>query len=406
MNFNFLDSFFDRNDNNKRYINDFLSDSQFMRNSVNDYFGKKTAVWIDTTNAFKHYIEVPELRMVIDRRAKMISSNIPSLIDLEGKPVEKHWCLDLLKNPNPTQCWSEVIYSMAINDALYSTSFLYAPKRSFGIVNYILPLASHCMQINTSGKTLKQFDKGGLIDSYTYNYNEDEPQKLDYNDVIMIMTTDGINLLNPISIIESLKYPISNIRALYNKRNVLLENIGAVGILAAKKSDLGGALPVTPEEKKQIQRDWYNRSKDEVLISDIELDWLPMSYPTKDLMLYEELTADKLAIIDAYGLNYYIFSNEKGSTFTNVRDGIRMAYTNTIIPEAEKLYNSLTEQLGLDKEGLKLVPKFDHIPVLQKDIKEESESLKTRADAIQSIMVNLPLTEDEIRAIIFNYHSV
>ena len=403
MNINFWDAFFGRYDNtSKRYIDQFSPNTNSGNRYANEYFGKKKAVWIDTSKAFQHYIEIPELRTVVNRKAKMISSGIPVLYNDNGDIIDKHWVLDLIKNPNPTQCWDEVIYSMAVNDALYSTSFLYAPKRSFGIVNLMLPLASHKMQINTSGRTLKQMDAGGMIDSYVYNYSDESPQKLAFEEVIMLQTTDGMNMLNPVSIIDSLKFPLSNIRAQYNKRNVLLENMGAIGILSAKKSDIGGALPVTPEEKKQIQRDWYNRSKDEVLITENELDWIPMSYPTKDLMLFEELTADKLAVIDAFGLNYYVFSNEKGSTFSNVRDGIRMAYTDTIIPETDKIYDNLTEQLGLDKEGLRLKAHFDHIPVLQSDVLNESQSLNTRADALNKIILaGVPLSDEEKRALLF-----
>jgi hypothetical protein len=403
MNFNFWDAFFGRFENNsKRYIDQFSGSQQPGSRNVNEYFGKKKAVWIDTSKAFQLYIDIPELRTIVNRKAKMISSGIPKLYNDKDEIVENHWVLDLIKNPNPTQCWDEVIYSMAVNDALYSTSFLYAPKRSFGIVNLVLPLASHKMQINTSGRTLKQMDVGGLIENYIYNYSDEKPQKLEFEEVIMLQTTDGMNLLNPVSIIESLKFPLSNIQAQYNKRNVLLENIGSIGILTAKKSDIGGALPVTPEEKKKIQRDWYNRSKDEVIITETELDWLPMSFPTKDLMLFEELTADKLAVIDAFGLNYYIFSNEKGSTFSNVRDGIRMAYTDTIIPETDKIYDNLTEQLGLDKEGLRLKAHFDHIPVLQSDILEESQSLNSRADALNKIILAGVILSDEEKKALLN----
>lgn len=403
MNINFWDAFFGSYDNqSKRYIDQFSPNTNTGNRYINEYFGKKKAVWIDTSKAFQHYIEIPELRTVINRKAKMISSGIPKLYNDKGEIVENHWVLNLIKNPNPTQCWDEVIYSTAVNDALYSTAFLYAPKRSFGIVNLILPLASHKMQINTSGRTLKQMDKGGLIKDYTYNFSDESPQKLDFEEIIMLQTTDGLNLLNPVSIIDSLKFPLSNIRAQYNKRNVLLENMGAIGILSAKKSDIGGALPVTPEEKKQIQSDWYNRSKDEVIITESELDWHPMSYPTKDLMLFEELTADKLALIDAFGLNYYVFSNEKGSTFSNVRDGIRMAYTDTIIPESDKIYDNLTEQLGLDKEGLRLKAHFDHLPVLQSDVAQESQSLNTRADALNKIITaGVVLSDEEKRALLF-----
>ena len=243
--------------------------------------------------------------------------------------------------------------------------------------------------------------KDGLIKDYTYNYDGQNKEDLTLEEVIIIQSNDGINILNPVSRIESLKFPISNIKAQYNKRNVLLENLGAIGILSSENSDMGGALPMTPEEKRDIQRDWYYRNKDELMITESAVKWQPMSYPTKDLMLFEELTADKLAIIDLFGLNYYIFSNEKGSTYSNVRDGIRMAYTDTIIPESKKIYDNITESLGLDKQGLRLVADYDHIPVLQDDYLSQSEALNKRADALTKIVnAGIALSEEEMRALL------
>ena len=54
------------------------------------------------------------------------------------------------------------------------------------------------------------------------------------------------------------------------------------------------------------------------MITESQVSWQPMSYPTKDLMLFEELNADKIALIDAYGLNVNLFSSERGTTFSNV----------------------------------------------------------------------------------------
>lgn len=363
------------------------------RNYQHDFYGKKTAVWIDTSKPFQNYIEIPELRTVIDKKAQMISNGTPRLIrESDGTEVEQHWAVDLLKNPNPMQSWNDVMYSISVNDSLYSSAFVYAPKRSFGIVNLFVPLATHKMQINTTGKSLKQMESGGLIKDYVFNYNEDNKETLSNDEVIIIQTTDGVNILNSVSRIESLKYPLSNIKAQYNKRNVLLENIGAIGILSTTNSDLGGALPMSPEEKEQIQRDWYNRSKDEIIISENEVKWTPMGFKTKDLMLFEELKADKLAIIDAFGLNYYIFSNEDGSTYSNVNYGERLAYTNTIIPESKHIYDNITEQLGLDKEGLRLTATFDHIPVLQNDILQDAQAINYRTDALIKMQETLGIT--------------
>jgi hypothetical protein len=326
-----------------------------------------------------------------------MSSAVPVLYDKDGVRVESHWMLDLIKNPNPTQSWEDVIFCLSVNDALWSSSFAYAPKRSFGIVNLMMPLPSDKMKIKLSGKKLKQMDTDGLIDGFQFCYGDDI-EDLTFEDVIYLSTTDGVNIVNPSSRIDSLKYPLSNIKAQYHKRNVLLENIGSIGILSARNNDIGGTIPMTPEEKREIQQDWYRRSKDELIITESDVNWQPMSYPTKDLMLFEELTSDKMAIIDTYGLNPYLFSQEKGATFSNVKEGVRMAYTDTIIPETIQMYNSMSQQLGLINEGMHLVPDFSHIPVLQDDESAKADVLNKRAEAINKIIAaGVQLTEDEIR---------
>jgi hypothetical protein len=219
--------------------------------------------------------------------------------------------------------------------------------------------------------------------------------------MVYITTPDGMNLIKPVSRIETLKYPLSNLSAQYHKRNVLLENIGAIGILSAQQNDIGGAIPMTPEEKRQIQRDWFTRSKDELIITESNVNWQPMSYPTRDLLLFEEQTADKLALIDAFGLNYNLFSNEKGSTFQNVRDSIRMVYTDTIIPETQQIYDSIGQQLGLTDEGVYLHAEFDHLPVLQADEEKTANVMKTRAEALEKINnAGVELSEDEKKLIL------
>lgn len=397
---NFWSSFFGWDQSRmNRYINDFRTNHNSISNQV---WGVKQPVWIDTDKAYRHYLEIPELRTVINKRASMMADGVPYLEDMEGNKVDKHpWLFDLINNPNPTQSWSDVIFTLSVNDALYSNSFAYAPKRSFGIVNLFVPLPSNQIVINLSGRRLKQFEDEGLIDSYTFYYDDDTKEKLSVEEVVYLMTPDGLNIVNPNSRMDALRFPLSNIRAGYSKRNVLLENIGALGILSAKSNDIGGAIPMTPEEKREIQQDWYRRSKDELIITEADVNWQPMSFPTKDLMLYEELTADKMAIVDIYGLNSYVFSQDRGATFSNVKEGLKMAYTDTIIPETKAMYASLSEQLGLIDEGYKICVSFDHIPVLQTDTNQSAQALDTRASALLKIQQSgVQLTDEEARMIL------
>jgi HK97 family phage portal protein len=359
-------------------------------------WGKKEAVWLDTGDAWRLYIEIPELRSVINKRATMMSSNIPKLYDKSGKIVEKHWLLDLINHPNAIQSWSDVIYSIAVQDALYSNVIVYSPIRSFQIRNLFVPLPANKIEINLSGKKLKQMDKENLIDNFKFTYDDKSVETIEWQDAIYLTTADGMNIVKPISRIDTLKYPLSNIQAGYKKRNVLLENIGAIGILSAQQTDMGGAIPMTPEEREQIRKDWYRRSKDELIITEANVNWQPMSYPTKDLMLFEELTADKIALIDAFGLSINLFSSEKGSTFTNVRDSIRMVFTDTIIPETQQIYNSLISQFGLEKEGYYLEASFDHLPILQNDQKESAEVRKINSETMKILSeIGVILNEEQ-----------
>lgn len=395
MAFNFLSAFVDNYANTDRYRN---LTRQIFPPAV-QIWGKKEAVWLDTGDAWRLFIDIPELRSVVNKRATMMSSNVPTLFDKDGNLVTDHWINDLINKPNGVQSWSDVVYSMSVQDALYSNVVAYCPLRSFGQRNLIITLPNNKIQINLSGKKLKQMEMNDLITSFVFTYDDGSKETIELQDSIYLTTADGMNIVKPISRIDSLRLPLSNIMASYNKRNVLLENLGAIGILSAQSNDMGGAIPMTPEERQKIQKDWYRRQKDELIITESNVNWQPMSYPTRDLMLFEELTEDKLAIIDAFGLNYNLFSSDKGATFTNVRDSIRMAYTDTIIPETQQIYDSMIAQWGLQGEYY-LKADFNHLPILQDDENQKATAHKTKVETVKMINELVPLTEDQLKQLL------
>lgn len=395
MAFNFLSAFVDNYANTDRYRN---LTRQIFPPAV-QIWGKKEAVWLDTGDAWRLFIDIPELRSVVNKRATMMSSNVPTLFDKDGNLVTDHWINDLINKPNGVQSWSDVVYSMSVQDALYSNVVAYCPLRSFGQRNLIITLPNNKIKINLSGKKLKQMEMNDLITSFVFTYDDGSKETIDLADSIYLTTADGMNIVRPISRIDSLRLPLSNIMASYNKRNVLLENLGAIGILSSQSNDMGGAIPMTPEERQKIQKDWYRRQKDELIITESNVNWQPMSYPTRDLMLFEELTEDKLAIIDAFGLNYNLFSSDKGATFSNVRDSIRMAYTDTIIPETQQIYDSMIAQWGLQGEYY-LKADFNHLPILQDDENQKATAHKTKVETVKMINELVPLTEEQLKQLL------
>jgi len=287
---------------------------------------------------------------------------------------------------------------MSVQDGLYNNAFAYAPARMGGIRNLIVPLPADKVKMHLSGKKLKQMDAEDMVDKFTFVYDTGDKEAIEWVDMLYVTTDDGMNIIKPVSRVETLRFPLSNIRAQYHKRNVLLENIGAIGILSSENSDMAGAIPMTPEEKQQVQRDWFKRQKDELIITEAKVKWTPMSYPTKDLMLFEELTADKLALFDAYGLNANIFSSVEGTTFSNVRDSIRMIYTDTIIPETQSLYDSMMRQWGLHEQGYYLKAEFDHLPIMQDDEVQAANTMKIKAETLEKLRnLGVNMDEEEIR---------
>ena len=137
---------------------------QYLNNNQQSYYGTKDAVWVDTNKPFELYLQVPELRTVIDKRASMMASGLPVLKNADGEIVTDHqWVQDLIAKPNPTQSWSDVIYSLSVNDGLFANAFAYCPKRSFDIRNLIVPLPSSKVKLKLSGRYLDQMETGGMI---------------------------------------------------------------------------------------------------------------------------------------------------------------------------------------------------------------------------------------------------
>lgn len=370
-------AFTDLINNDERVINQVRS--EFWGNY--QLWGKKEAVWIDMSNKFQLYIQIPELRAVIDKRASMMMTNIPVLKDKDGNVVENHWLLELIKKPNATQSWQDVVFNLAVQDGIYSNAFAYTPKLSFDIRKMIVPLPTDHVVIDTNGKRLNAMDVEGLIDKYRFRYDDGKVETINLEDMLYIMTPDGINIINPKSRLEGLQLPLSNIMASYKKRNVLLENLSSPGILSGGKTDIGGAIPLTVEERHELQKSFIKRHQNEIIVTETPVNWTAMSFPTRDLMLFEEVKEDFLKVIDAYGLNMNIFSSSEGSTFSNVRDSIRMVYTDTIIPETQTLYNSIVSFYGLDKDGYTLHADFSHLPVLQSDESVKNTADKTKIEA-------------------------
>jgi hypothetical protein len=87
-------------------------------------------------------------------------------------------------------------------------------------------------------------------------------------------------------------------------------------------------------------------------------------------------------------LNDNLFSREKASNYTNLIEGIKMAYQSCIIPFGEDIALTMTKAFKMDAKNNWLELDFSHLEVLKDDEKVKSENLKRTVESISILNQN------------------
>lgn len=353
--------------------------------------GKKEVFYMDTQKPYELYNTIPELRQVVDKKATMFSNMELKLIDLKtGNAIDDAEFQKLVQNPNIFQSMNKWLRNFKTQEQVYGNQFIYKNKPST-LSKYpvsLMNISPKYISFNLTGKVFDQLDIESVIKNY--KYKDDGGERVFKTKEIMHTKIDDLD--NPIigtSPLTSLKLPLTNTKLAYDYRNVIMAEKGAIGMLKNKSRDSVGATPLKPDEKQEIYNQLMGEygiqsGKKRVLLTSLDLEWQPMTYPTKDLLLFEEVDANKLTIVDHFGLNINIFSN-KNATFENVKNALIQCYQDTIIPEADEFTQALTLFLNI-KEGQRIVADFSHIQILQQDKEREENVISKRVQSIQQLM--------------------
>lgn len=386
----------------------FTQTPSFYQNQI---LNGKSPQWI-TINDHEGevFTTTPELYSVIMRKGLMYANGIFKhyKINSKGQPEEllNTDVLKLLENPNPLQSRNEWLIEEMIHTSIYGNSLIYGLR---GLRSQ-LPKAFYNLPVNNvkvlpTGKIYKQYKLEDIIKGFELTYYDGSIDIYETIDVIYSRLTNPLNPLVGLSPLQALQMPISNIRGAYGYRNVLINERGAIGLLSNDTKDMDGGVPLTESEKKKIENQYskdygIKEKQSKIMVTSSSLKWTPMVYPTRDLMLFEEITSDLRIILDAYGLNEYLFSKEAGTSYNNLIEGKRMAYQDAIIPYADDFSYKLTQYLGLDKINEFVSLDYSHIEALQKSKKEESEILKNKAEATRILSELGIYNPNEIKEII------
>ena len=319
-------------------------------------------------------MQVPHLNTVISTGAELFSLMEIKHFDKnkEEIPFEKSNVLKFLKQPNPLQSREQYLYDFYVLNAVYNKTFQYKIQAlSFEKVPkamWLLP--SGWMKINATGKIYRQTDINEIIESFEMQGQ----QGLFEVDKVIYMTEGlGNNPLNPISRIESLQIPLSNIIASLKSRNIIVSERGMIGFLTPDggSGNSDGQLPYDEKEHKRIREEYQNQydldARGHVGFPKIPMKWVPMTFDIHQLGLIEGLEDDFSAVIAAFRHDRDMYPSVKGATFENKAAGMRSTIQNALQPLADKLMEQLAKHLIDEGSGEYLVASYEYLPCMQED---------------------------------------
>jgi len=384
-------------------LNDLLSKFGFGNRAMEkNYFlsrtqliGGKGAVYIDTDTPYQLINSIPQLKLAIEKLGTMFSNGVLVLENIEtGETIEDKELQALLEQPNFLQGQNEFLKQYITQLYAYGSQFIRIGQK-YSLAKYpssLLPISAANITAHLTGKLFNQTEMKGIVSHYEYTENGYR-KRFEVDEIIWSRIPDLDNPLVGCSPIKSLRYPLTNTKYAYDYLNVISSDKGALGMLTSKAKDTMGSIPLTPEQRKEIEkqhRETYGTAdgQSRILIGEAEMDWKPMSYPTKDLLLLDQIDANFKTILDVLGINPNIFIN---STYENLRNGLIMTYQDTIIPAADMLAQDLSKALKV-KKGTRITAKYDHISILQEDTSKQLDDIgKKSATLVQLVTAGIIL---------------
>ena len=355
------------------YFNNlFANNEKYFFNSQNSRIvGTEGAVYLDVEQPYKIFNENPSVNQVIRKKSAMFSNMELKLVDREGNVITDANFDNFINNINIYQGLNSFLKTYIEQKDVYGNVFIYKNKPS-NIQTYptsVNLISARYLKPILTGKVFDQVSLDTVIKNYElYNVNGIINKTFEQNEILWLRNTDIDDPLVGVSPLKSLKYPITNTKYAYDYLNSISSKKGAIGILSDNNKTAMGGMPLKSEEKAKIENAYVDDygvedGKRKVIVSQSALNWQPMTYPTRDLLLLEQIDAYFLTIIDHFGLNVNIFSS-KSQTFENVKNSLIQVYQDAIIPEADLFCQEFTKFLGL-QNGQKIVPSFEHVKILQ-----------------------------------------
>lgn len=177
--------------------------------------------------------------------------------------------------------------------------------------------------------------------------------------------------------------PIRNLIPVYEARGTIYIKRGAMGFIVSEKSDESGSIALTPDEKKELNREHNKdygltggRATLSVSAQPVRFERTAMSI--EELQPFDETLSDAVAIYKVLRVPRHLVPSKDTSTFANADSDMKSFYEDVIIPWADKYAMAFSNYFKIP--GKYVNADYSHIPILQANRKLDAEVAKVMGD--------------------------
>jgi len=343
-------------------------------------------------NAITLFQTIPEVFAPIDAIATRVANGIFQLKKIATDEIvydNKKWN-QLTARPNWRQTFDQVIYNAVVYKYACGNRYFYShvpeslKKKLDNITSlWMLPPQLTEPKVKTNRpKFYAATSVSDIVDHYDFKWGADSETfspDLVHHDAYLDSARNQSNILKGVSPLIADEYPMSNLIAVYQARNVIYYKRGALGFLVGRKKDESGDIALTPKEKDAIRGEFHNTygltgERDTLGITDVPIDFVKVSMSIEELKPFEETYNSAAAIYATLGVPRSFIPSKEGVTYENAKNDDRKLYQDVAIKEGENICEILNHVLNLTEEGLYADVSYSHIEVLQEDKKARAET--------------------------------
>lgn len=297
-------------------------------------------------------------RIIVEKKTYKPVNNLPDELQ------------KLLTQPNPINTFKDLIYRIDSNIRVTGESFLVA----FTPVGFNQPTE---LIVPTSKNVTINEDTNGMPLDYDISYHDNYYNKIPKERVLHIKRPDiSKDSLHGLSPLQANRFTYLSNNEVWSSEYFLHKNKGVNGIITNE-----GQRPLTPSEKAELQHQYDRESTGtnfgKVKVSGSKLNFVRMGMNMSDLKSIESRLDHLRQICASQGVDSKLFGDPAASTYNNVPEAKRAAYTDSILPMADKINEEISNWLfpkfGIEDAYIKV--DLDKIAELNKPNIELSQKI-------------------------------